>query len=157
MAKVSFTPNLRRHVDASTREIPGSSVADALDHLFRTAPMLRNYVVDDQGNIRKHVKIFVDNQVINDLNAPLTDASEVLSCKRFREAEDPSTAKLWSTGQAMVVRRLKVYTADCHRLMPMTWCIGMRLKCRKMRPCWRWDRRPAICGSARISVTTGRR
>ena len=77
MAKVSFTPNLRRHVDASTREIPGASVADVFDYLFRTEPKLQNYVVDDQGNIRKHVNIFVDNQVINDLDVPLTDESEV--------------------------------------------------------------------------------
>jgi sulfur-carrier protein len=66
MAEVTFTPNLRRHVDCPTVEVPGATVAEVLAAVFAANPRLRGYVVDDQGALRKHMVVFIDGQQIAD-------------------------------------------------------------------------------------------
>jgi sulfur-carrier protein len=73
MAHVEFTANLQRHLSAPPQNVPGATVREALDAVFRGNPRLRGYVLDDQGALRKHVVIFVDGQAIHD-RAGLTDA-----------------------------------------------------------------------------------
>ena len=68
MARVAFTGNLKRHVACPTARVEGGSVAAVLGNLFAENPRLRSYVVDDQGRIRKHVNIY-----INDARAGLDD------------------------------------------------------------------------------------
>lgn len=46
--------------------VAGATVRQALDDLFRQAPALRGYVLDDQGALRHHVAAFVDNVVVAD-------------------------------------------------------------------------------------------
>lgn len=43
-----------------------STLGDALAAAFRTAPSLRDYVVDDQGAVRKHVAVFINGQLVHD-------------------------------------------------------------------------------------------
>jgi sulfur-carrier protein len=43
-----------------TQEVSGGTVAEALEHLFRREPGLRNHIVDETGEIRPHVSVFVD-------------------------------------------------------------------------------------------------
>lgn len=69
MARVAFTGNLKRHVDCPTAKVGGDSVRAVLENLFAQSPRLRSYVVDDQGRLRKHVNVYV-----NDARAEL-DAS----------------------------------------------------------------------------------
>ena len=69
MARVAFTGNLKRHVDCPVVEAEGGSVAAVLEAVFAANPRLRSYVVDDQGRVRKHVNIYV-----NDARAALSDA-----------------------------------------------------------------------------------
>jgi molybdopterin synthase sulfur carrier subunit len=69
MARVAFTGNLKRHVDAKTVRAPGASVGAVLENVFAANPRLRSYVVDDQGQLRKHVNVYV-----NDSRAGLGDA-----------------------------------------------------------------------------------
>ena len=45
--------------------VSGSTVADALEHLFALHPVLRGYVVDERGAIRRHVALFVDGNAIH--------------------------------------------------------------------------------------------
>jgi molybdopterin synthase sulfur carrier subunit len=66
MARVAFTPNLARHVDCPTREAPGASVREVLDAVFAENPRLRGYVVDDQGGLRRHMAVFVDDRQVRD-------------------------------------------------------------------------------------------
>lgn len=66
MAEVTFTPNLKRHVDCPTVEVPGTTVAEVLARVFADNPRLRGYVVDDQGALRKHMVVFIDGQQIAD-------------------------------------------------------------------------------------------
>jgi sulfur-carrier protein len=66
MATVHFTSNLRRHVDCPSVESTGSTVRAVLDGAFAANPRLRTYVLDDQGEVRKHMRILVDGQAIVD-------------------------------------------------------------------------------------------
>lgn len=80
MAKVHFTSNLRRHVDCSSVEVKASCVFDALDQAFAKNERLKAYVLDDQGHLRKHMRILVDGVAIKDLekfNDAVQPASEV--------------------------------------------------------------------------------
>jgi len=63
---VTFTPNLRRHLQAPPAQVEGGSVRDALEAVFRLNPRLRGYVLDDQGRLRRHVMVFVDGEPVVD-------------------------------------------------------------------------------------------
>jgi sulfur-carrier protein len=73
MAQLSFTPNLRRHLDAEPLRVGGETVAAVLDEAFIAHPELRGYLLDDQGRLRRHVAVFVDGRRIRD-TVTLTDA-----------------------------------------------------------------------------------
>ena len=73
MARVVFTTNLQRHLTCPVQEVPGGSVRAVLDNLFATNPRLRSYILDDQGRLRRHVHIYVNDARIAD-PARLTDA-----------------------------------------------------------------------------------
>ena len=66
MVRVAFTANLRRHLDVPTLEVPGGTVHEALSAVFAQNPALRGYVLDDQGEVRRHVSIFVGGEQIRD-------------------------------------------------------------------------------------------
>lgn len=66
MARVSFTSNLDRHLDCPTTSAPGATLREVLNRVFEGNPRLRGYLLDDQGAIRKHVIMFVDNQPVQD-------------------------------------------------------------------------------------------
>ena len=73
MAKVVFTTNLRRHVDCPEAVAGGASVREVLDAVFAAHSRVRDYVLDDQGALRKHMTIFVDGQRLRDRDG-LSDA-----------------------------------------------------------------------------------
>ncbi|HET7160363.1 MAG TPA: MoaD/ThiS family protein [Burkholderiales bacterium] len=75
MPRVVFTSNLQRHLACPEREVEGHTVAQALETVFANTPQLREYVLDDQGHVRKHVHIYVDGQRIADRER-LTDGVE---------------------------------------------------------------------------------
>jgi sulfur-carrier protein len=66
MPRVSFTPNLRRHLDAPLLTVNGDTVKAVLEQAFLAEPELRGYLLDDQGRLRRHVAIFVDGRRIKD-------------------------------------------------------------------------------------------
>ena len=77
---MDFTPNLRRHLTLDHCLIEASTVADVLEQLFASQDKLRGYILDDQGAVRKHINIFVDNKMIRDrtgLTDKISDSSEV--------------------------------------------------------------------------------
>jgi sulfur-carrier protein len=78
--RISFTPNLRRHLDVDSLEVEGETVDDVLREAFHLSPVLRSYLLDDQGRLRRHVAIFVDGRRITDTGTfadPVAAASEV--------------------------------------------------------------------------------
>ena len=80
MPRVVFTSNLQRHVACPERDVQGASVAQALAAVFADAPQIRDYVLDEQGHVRRHVHIYVDGQRIVDrerLTDAVADSSEI--------------------------------------------------------------------------------
>lgn len=73
MARISFTPNLMRHIQCPPTEAQGKTVRELLEALFTQQPQVRAYVLDDQGALRKHMAIFVDGEQVRD-RAGLGDA-----------------------------------------------------------------------------------
>ena len=43
-----------------THEVAEGRLSDSLDSLFASLPGLRNHILDERGEIRPHVSIFVD-------------------------------------------------------------------------------------------------
>jgi sulfur-carrier protein len=67
MAMVHFTSNLRRHVDCPSLAAEGHNVRAVLDVVFAANPRLETYVLDDQRQLRKHMRILVNGLAIRDL------------------------------------------------------------------------------------------
>lgn len=80
MARVTFTSNLRRHVDCATVEAQGQTVREVLNQVFESNDRLRTYILDDQAALRKHMTILVDGKRVSDLaglSDPVQPKSEV--------------------------------------------------------------------------------
>jgi molybdopterin synthase sulfur carrier subunit len=60
MAEVHFTAWLRELVPDGPLRASGGTVGDALGTVFGARPHVRGYVLDDRGQLRKHVCIFAD-------------------------------------------------------------------------------------------------
>jgi molybdopterin converting factor small subunit len=73
MPTVQFTANLARLTSAPAASVDGATVGAALNVVFGSNPLLRGYVLDDQGAVRRHVVIFVDGSPIHDREG-LSDA-----------------------------------------------------------------------------------
>ena len=76
MARVVFTSNLQRHVSCPARDAAGETVSAVLQEVFDQEPQIRGYVLDEQGELRKHVFIFVDGQRAR-LSNPVGEESEI--------------------------------------------------------------------------------
>jgi sulfur-carrier protein len=82
MAKVKFTSALKRFFPSLTElEINGKTVKEALLNIEQTYPGMLQYLVEDNGQLRKHVNIFVRGELINDrvtLNDAVNPKDELL-------------------------------------------------------------------------------
>lgn len=80
MARIAFTPNLQRHLPCPPTEAKGADLRSVLDAVFAENPLLRSYILDDQGRLRRHVVIFLNNTPARDrvrLSDPVRDDDEV--------------------------------------------------------------------------------
>ena len=64
MPTVSFAPQLQRHVSCPTQIVSAACLGEALKAAFLAAPAMQSYVLDEQGHVRKHVAVFVNNEMI---------------------------------------------------------------------------------------------
>ena len=62
MAEVHFTSHLRNLVPQGPLSASGGTVGEALANLLAAQPHVRSYVLDDRGELRKHVCIFADGE-----------------------------------------------------------------------------------------------
>jgi hypothetical protein len=62
MPVVMFTRHLRTVAPSEPIACDGDTLRAALDDALSRHERLRGYVLDEQGRIRKHVAIFVDNE-----------------------------------------------------------------------------------------------
>lgn len=80
MPQVSFTENLKRHLDVPSATAAAGSVRQVLEQVFAGNPRLRHYLLDDQGRLRKHVNVFINNRLADDrvgLSDPVSESDEV--------------------------------------------------------------------------------
>jgi molybdopterin converting factor small subunit len=64
--------------DAAVVVAQGSTLAGVLADLDRRYPGLRFRVIDEQGDIRRHIKFFVNGLPAADLQPTVRDADEVM-------------------------------------------------------------------------------
>jgi hypothetical protein len=62
MPRIEFTPQLRRFIAVPEIETRATSLRAALDDAFAANPVLRGYVLDDQGHLRANVVVFIDGR-----------------------------------------------------------------------------------------------
>ena len=76
--RVRIPTPLRSYTDqAANVEAEGTTVAEVLADLDRQFPGLRFRVVDEQGRLRRHMKVFVNEDVVRDLSPALDPTDEV--------------------------------------------------------------------------------
>lgn len=68
MARVRFTRHLVRFFPdlADNVEVPGQTVADVVAALDERHPGLAAYIIDERGALRRHVNIFLGQDLIHD-------------------------------------------------------------------------------------------
>ena len=67
MAQVKFTPNLQRFFpDLCECSIEASTVADIVSAVDQRWRGLGDYIIDEQGALRKHVNIFIGDELLDD-------------------------------------------------------------------------------------------
>src|SRR5262245_36481984 len=84
MPTVTLAAPIARWLDAGpgskSFRVEGATVRDAIESLLTQAPILRGYLLDDQGALRHHVAAFVDGAVVRDkqsLSEPVAPAGEI--------------------------------------------------------------------------------
>jgi sulfur-carrier protein len=71
---ITFAAHLQRHVAIPAQTIEAATIGEAIDRACEAAPAMRHYVLDDQGNVRKHVAVFIDGEML----LPRTDMQRAL-------------------------------------------------------------------------------
>ncbi len=67
MVSIKFTHALKRfYPDLQPLESQANLVSEVIGEVEDRYPGIRNYILDDQGRVRKHVNIFVDGKMIAD-------------------------------------------------------------------------------------------
>jgi molybdopterin converting factor small subunit len=77
MARIQFTPQLRRFTETPELDCAAHTLAEALAAAFARNPRLRGYVLDDQGELRPNVAVFVDGRRSLDVHQALQADSQV--------------------------------------------------------------------------------
>ena len=67
MPTIKFTSNLKRFFpDLLPIEVECHTVREAVEIIEQNYSGLKDYIVDETGSLRKHVNIFIGNQLIKD-------------------------------------------------------------------------------------------
>lgn len=81
MPTVRFTYALRRFFPGiGNTPASGRTLAEILGEMETRYPGVKSYILDEQGNLRKHVNIFIDGEMIADrvhLSDPFGADSEI--------------------------------------------------------------------------------
>lgn len=79
MIKVFLTANLQKYYPVSQFEVDAESVSHLLDLMDQERPRFSTYIVDESGNARKHVNVFVNGKLLpkTKMARPLNPGSEV--------------------------------------------------------------------------------
>jgi sulfur-carrier protein len=78
---VTFAASLQRHIPCAPQNVVPASLREVLRAALLAAPELSHYIFDDQANIRKHVAIFINRDMLKnraDLTQNLHPSDQVL-------------------------------------------------------------------------------
>ena len=78
---VTFAASLQRHIPCAPQNVAPASLREVLVAALLAAPELSHYIFDDQANIRKHVAIFINRDLLKnraDLTQHLQAGDQVL-------------------------------------------------------------------------------
>lgn len=77
--QVRIPTPLRSYTGGATYvEATGTTLDELLRDVDRQCPGLRFRVVDEQGNLRRHMNVFLNQEKVRDLSTPITDADDVV-------------------------------------------------------------------------------
>ena len=79
--RVTFAASLQRHIPCVPQNVAPASLREVLNAALLAAPDLSHYMFDDQANIRKHVAIFINRDLLKnraDLTQTLHSGDQVL-------------------------------------------------------------------------------
>ncbi len=80
--QVRIPTPLRRHTGgASQVQVEGTRVREALDHLQRRYPTIKERLFDNRGQVKSHLIVFLNNEdirVLSGLDTPLRDGDIVV-------------------------------------------------------------------------------
>lgn len=77
MPKVILTGSICQHVGGrSSIDVSGGTARDVITTLEASYPALRGWVVDEQGALRRHVKLFRGGETVS-LDAPIAPGDEL--------------------------------------------------------------------------------
>jgi sulfur-carrier protein len=69
---------LRSYTDQiATVNADGSTLDEVLIDLDRQFPGIRFRVVDEQGRLRRHMRVYVNDEMARQLSTPVTDHDEI--------------------------------------------------------------------------------
>ena len=80
MARIEFTPQLRRFVETPVVDTAAATLRTGLEAAFAINARLRGYILDEQGHLRPNVVVFIDGRRARDtrgLSDPLGPDSRV--------------------------------------------------------------------------------
>ena len=89
MVTVEFASSLRRHVECPPQSMAPGSLRAVLEAALKAAPELASYVFDDQRCVRKHVAVFINENLVRDrqrLNQTLQPGDRVLVIQADRKS-----------------------------------------------------------------------
>ena len=81
MVCVTFAASLQRHIPCAPQYVAPATLRAALKAALQAAPELNHYIFDDQSNIRKHVAVFINRDMLanrSDLTQHLQPGDQVL-------------------------------------------------------------------------------
>ena len=81
MPQLRFTPNLKRFFPGlEGMEVKTCSIPEMIETAEEKYPGLKYYILDEQGHLRKHVQVFIGEDLISDrigLSDKVEDSDEV--------------------------------------------------------------------------------
>ena len=76
--QVQIPSALRSYTQSGRAEAQGATLGALLDDLERQYPGIRFRMIDEQGRIRRHIRIFINGEQCHDLGRPLAGEDEVI-------------------------------------------------------------------------------
>jgi hypothetical protein len=69
---------LAQYAPASTLDVDGATPRASLEAAFVQYPTLRSYVMNDQGQLRRHIALFINGELSpNALDRPIEASTEI--------------------------------------------------------------------------------